>query len=113
VKLAETLDGDLKQMLSMANALPKQILDRMTETAGTARDTTLLRAANMGGGERPLPERVDRLAALLEAEFGFDSDQATEVALGIEGLTGVHRDARTLLVSLMQSLGSEGGGRTG
>lgn len=114
VRLAEVLDGDLKEMLRMAKAVPKIILDRMTETSADGHSTKMLRRANLGDLDDSLQPRVRLLTDLLYQHFDLDAEQAQEIAMGVDDLTQLGIDQQTLLVSMIRSLlKGEGGGRTG
>ena len=113
VKLADALDGDLKAMLLKAEAVPQQILDRMTETAGDSRSTTLLRRANVGKPGDPLPERVALLSEFLTGHFALDRERAMEIAHGVDTLASLPAEQQTLLITLIQNMRGAGGGHTG
>ena len=113
VKLADALDGDLKAMLLMAEAVPQQILDRMTETAGDSRSTTMLRRANIGKPEDALPDRVTQLFEFLGEHFGLDRERALEIAQGVDTLASLPAERQTLLIALIQNMRGAAGGYTG
>ncbi len=110
-KIATSLDGDLRLMLEMARCLPQVILDRMVETAGDRQSATQLRAANLGssGGAHDEPSQL--ILALVQA-FNFSASEANEMALAIGSLAALPIDRRTLLITLIHNLRSEGSGGT-
>jgi transcriptional regulator with XRE-family HTH domain len=86
VKLSNALDGELEQMLQMADCLPREILDRLVQRAADG-GTALTRSAGSQPADFSFPqaliEDVDPpVRATLAAHFGLSETD-------IDGLFGI------------------------
>ncbi len=107
-KLAESLDGDLKAMLEMADCLPRTILDRIQsreeEGAGS-----LKRSAGLPGN---LPDDSEagfdlNIVADLKRAYSLEDDEARKIARAIYGMVNLGESRRSSILDLIASLSSE------
>ena len=107
-KLAESLDGDLKAMLEMADCLPRAILNRISsreeESAGS-----LKRSAGLAGNS---PDDSDagfdpNIVANLKQAYNLDDDEARGIARAIYGMVNLATSRRSSILDLIASLSTE------
>ncbi|TAJ21118.1 MAG: XRE family transcriptional regulator [Dehalococcoidia bacterium] len=105
-KLAEALDGDLRDLLELAACLPRVILDRIIER-GDSVGPTLNRQA---GAERPNSERdpVGALIVDLALQHGLSVPDAHRVADAVGRLVGLPDEMRNNVTALILSLEANG-----
>lgn len=115
VKLVAALDGNLDQMLQLANNLPKEILERLvgsTEAANRGRLRTT-------GGERPDPGFIKALVdemdptirtklAELATMFGMDDKDVDGIFSVLQKLAQMNADEREAVIGFLASSGNEG-----
>lgn len=105
-KIAEALDGDLEDLLRLANCLPEVILERLsrrTETAGAS----LNRTAGQGGAQ---PNgSVGALVVDLAMGRGLPVSEANSLADAIERLVDMPAQQRDSITSLILTLDSNRG----
>lgn len=101
VKLADALGGNLPVMLDMANALPRQILDRLIDRERTSSAGTLHRAA----GSAPQRHGEPHEAVVTSAqEAGCAQEEARELAHAFAQLIALPPDQRRAFVGLLTTL---------
>lgn len=103
-KLAEALDGDLKDMLMLADCLPKSILEQMT---GVSERGPVLRRAADTRRSRPATKKHLSQAESLARALGLSGEEADEAAGTVLQLLTLDGRRRQALASLIESLGSE------
>jgi len=101
-RLAEALNGELRELLALANCLPEVILDRISRTQEEA--GALNRAAHRRD-QTPL-EAVGALVADLAVNHGIDVSDANDFADAIERLVGMPAEQRASIVSMILTLDS-------
>ena len=108
-KLAESLDGDLKAMLDMADCLPRTILDRIRsredEAAGSLKRT--------GGLQGSSPEDSDgglnlNIVSELKQVYGVGEDEARRIARAIFDMVNLGQSQRTAILNMITSISTEG-----
>jgi len=109
-KLAESLDGDLKAMLDMADCLPKTILDRIRsleeDAAGSLKRTAGLPVDSSGESDaRPNLNIV----AELKQSYGLEDDEARRIARAVFNLVNLGKSQRSGIVDMIASFSSEEG----
>ena len=83
-RLAEALDGDLRELLEMADCLPEVILNRITRRQGGAATGALNRSAGLEG--QPPADSIGALASDLAIAIGLPAPEAYDLADAIERL---------------------------
>ncbi len=104
-KLAEVLDGDLKTMLSLADCLPRAIIDRMISSKDLGSGPLSRAAGPVGGeengntvGENPL------VPSLWE---GLSSEEAQLMHSALEELVQLHPQVREAVMNLIHNLATD------
>lgn len=106
-RIAEALDGDLKQMLELADCLPRQILDRMVSPGESLSHRSLQRATHRQALHSPATHEVDASALALAQVYGLPETDARRTAHAILKLLGLDRGQRVAIENLIQSLDVE------
>jgi transcriptional regulator with XRE-family HTH domain len=107
VQIATALDGDLKQMLELADCLPQIILDRMAERGERAGEP-LKRSAG-GRREEWSPESsLNDLAMQIARTSGLTPSEARAMANAFERLVNLEEHQRSAVTSLIRSLSADG-----
>ena len=107
-KLAESLDGDLKAMLDMADCLPRTILDRIRsreeENAGALKRT----AGLSGNVSEDSDARLNlNIVAELKKGYSLEDNEARKIARAIYGMVNLGESRRSSILDLIASLSSE------
>ena len=103
-RLAEALDGDVRELLELADCLPGVILDRIARRWDGASPGALNRSA----GESDLPSKgsVGALVADLAIVHGFPASEAYGLADAIERLVTLPVEQRDSIMRLILTLDS-------
>jgi len=100
-KIAEALDGDLEELLELADCLPEVILKRLMRRAETS-GASLNRSA--GAGASPPASPVGALVAELAVANGLSVTEANEIAGAIERLVKLPPEKRGSFIDLIRML---------
>ena len=107
-KLAESLDGDLKAMLDMADCLPRTILDRIRsreeESAGSLKRTGGLPGSSSEDSDAGLSLNI--VSELTQA-YGLEEDEARRIARAIYDMVNLGQSQRSGILNLIASLSTE------
>ncbi len=103
-KLAETLEGNLKSMLEMADCLPRAILDRIT-----ARDESQPASLHRTAGDTHTWESEERDARLLSyaADSGLNEDEAAQLASAVAELVRLEPRRRSAVTKMLLAFQAE------
>ena len=100
-RIAEALDGDLRELLTLADCLPEVILNRI---AGSAATNALNRSA--GQGEPAPADSVGAFAADLATVHGLEKSEANELADAVARLVMLPAEQRDSIMKLILTLDS-------
>lgn len=104
-KIAEALGGDLKQMLELADCLPRQILDRIMDRQQGAAGPVLRRAVGGRSGEQASGVPIEVLSVAQSS--GLPTDQAEVAARAIAMFLDMGPQHRRAVATLIEQLHDE------
>ena len=105
-KIADSLDGDLKRMLEMANNLPRAILDRIAAREEAGEAASLRRTAG-SGTEGGWSAGVDDHIVQLALRYGADAVEARSLAVAVVEMLELSSTKRSAVAGLIKSLRQE------
>ena len=107
-KLAESLDGDLKAMLDMADCLPRTILDRIRSREEEAAGS-LKRTAGLSGNSSEDSDPGLNLSIVAELKQGYslEDEEARRIARAIYDIVNLGQSRRSRILDLIASLSTE------
>lgn len=109
VEIATALDGDLKQMLELAECLPQVILDRMVER-GEGAGVPLKRSAGRGRESRSVETALNDLAMQIVRSSGVPPSEARVIVDAVQRLVQLDEHQRSAVANLIRSLSADGEG---
>ena len=109
VEIATAIDGDLKQMLELAECLPQVILDRMVER-GEGAGAPLKRSAGRGRNSRSVESALNDLAMQIARSSGVAPSEARVIADAVERFVQLDEHQRIAVTNLIRSLSADGEG---
>ena len=104
VRLAEALDGDLRELLELAACLPEVILQRIAARERGNPAGALNRPAHPG--DPAPPSSVSALVADLAIQYGLQRSEAHDLAVAIERLVHLSPEQRASITRLILTLDS-------
>jgi transcriptional regulator with XRE-family HTH domain len=99
VRLANALEGDLDQMLSLANCLPQEILERLSRRAGA--NATALRRSSGSQADRSFPR-----ALVEDMDPGLRRDVARHFNISIDDVDGIFQILRKIAAMTPEERGA-------
>lgn len=106
VEIATAVDGDLKQMLELAECLPQVILDRMAERGEGAAEP-LKRSAGKRREELSAESSLNDLAMQIARSSGVPPGEARAMANAFERLVRLDEHQRSAVTNLIRSLSAD------
>jgi transcriptional regulator with XRE-family HTH domain len=103
-RLSDALDGDLRELLELADCLPEVILNRIARRSGGTATGALNRTA--GEGDPPLEDSVGALVSNLAIVHGLLVPEAHGLADAVERLVTLPADQRDSIMALILTLDS-------
>ena len=103
-RIAEALDGDLRELLELADCLPEVILQRISRQEGVRPAGSLPRAAHRAG-ESP-PGSVRTLVSDLAVRSGLSLEEAEDLADAVARLVTLPPAQRASITRLILTLES-------
>ena len=103
-KLAEALDGDLKELLTLADCLPQLILDRIVSRPETS-GVLLRRVAGPGESPRAASQLVEpQVAERAARDRGLDPEEALAIGEIVDRLVSLDVRQRESLLTIIRGL---------
>ncbi len=112
-RIAEALDGDLKQMLEMADCLPRAILDRIAARGETSGAGSLYRGIEGGPSGPGRHHNADLPVKELALSAGIDESEVDDIVEAMDRLVRLAPSHRSAVSRLIHSLFEEGNEGTG
>ena len=103
-RLAEALDGDLRELLELAACLPDVILQRISRRESGSPAGSLNRSTHRDGS--PQPGSIEALVADLAIQHGLPVSEASDLADAIERLVTLPPEQRASFTRLILTLDS-------
>jgi len=102
-QIAVALDGDMRRMLELAEAVPRVILDRMLTFDGRE-GPGLKRTAGSQSPSNPSDRALEAAIGKRASEAGLDAAEITEIVEAIRRLVDLEPHSRAAVIGLVKTL---------